>query len=76
MSIDDKIFQDSYKETLAMLELKSKAEFFEIEAIKGQLDTLYIHEGLDWTGRGSVKNSEISGTIAAYQIFIHNYLKK
>ena len=69
----EEIFKESYKATLAILDLRSKNKLFKIESLKGELDTLYIQEGLDWTGRGEIKNSEISGQIAAYQVFLHNY---
>ena len=76
MTVEEKIFQKNYDETLAMLELKLKNKSFEITSIKGELDSLYIYEGLDWTGRGAIKNSEIGGTIAAYEVFIHNYFNE
>jgi|AntAceMinimDraft_2_1070361.scaffolds.fasta_scaffold78404_1 predicted Zn-dependent protease with MMP-like domain len=76
MIYTEQIFQESYEVTLAMLELRSKNKLFKITSLKGELDTLYVYEGLDWTGRGEIKNSEISGEIAAYQVFLHNYFNK
>jgi hypothetical protein len=75
MNIEDQIFQKSYDETLAVLELKSQDESFEISNVHGELNTLYSYEGLDWIGRGEIKNSEISGAIAAYQVFINKFDK-
>jgi hypothetical protein len=73
MKTEDTTFEDSYKDTLAMLELKSKNKSFDITDIQGELSSLYVYEGHDWVGRGESKNSEISGEICAYQVFIHNY---
>jgi len=75
MSIEDIIFEKSYQETLNLLESRSMDETFDIESIKEELNNQYIYEGLDWTGRGEIKNSEISGSISAYQVFINQYLK-
>jgi hypothetical protein len=75
MNIGDHIFKKSYNETLAMLEVKSRDESFEISDAHGELNTLYVYEDLDWIGRGEIKNSEISGAIAAYQVFINNFNK-
>lgn len=76
MRIEDEIFKTSYQETLTMLDLRSKTDTFDISSIKGELNSLYKYEGLDWVGRGEIKNSEISGSISAYQVFINQYLKK
>jgi hypothetical protein len=75
MNIEDQIFKKSYDETLAVLELKSLHASFEISDVHGELNTLYSYEGLDWIGRGEIKNSEISGAIAAYQVFINKFEK-
>ena len=70
------IYKASYQETLDMLDLRSRDESFEIDSIKEELNSLYKYEGLDWVGRGEIKNSEISGSISAYQVYISQYLKK
>lgn len=75
MKIEEKIWEDSYNDTLIMLERKSKMESFDIEYIKQQLCSLYEYHGQDWGGRGELKNAEIDGEITAYQVFIHNYEK-
>ena len=41
-----------------------------IADIEGTLKHLYIMDGADWGGRGSVQDATMAATIAAYEYFI------
>jgi hypothetical protein len=70
MSIEEEVFDNHYEITMKHLQQLSGKEGFDIHQIKGELLTLTKYEGLDWTGRGGIKEAEISGAILAYQAFI------
>jgi hypothetical protein len=63
-------FDDNYERTLAKLQAEALTDGFSMETTKHELDALYQYEGLDWTGRGELKQAEIAGAILAYQTFI------
>ena len=44
-----------------------------IEDIEGVLKNLYIKDGADIDGRGSLQDTIIAATIAAYELFIDNW---
>lgn len=69
--MEEQVFDTSYEETLAALEIRSRSDSFSLEQIRNELRDLYKFEGLDWTGRGGLKQAEIGGTILAYQAFLH-----
>ena len=73
MSIEDDIFEENYKNTLYKLETLSRQPNFDLDELQRELDTLCTFEGQDWIGRGEMKQSEISGTISAYQVFMFRY---
>jgi len=68
--VEETVFDESYVMTLRQLVDRSRLEGFSIALLEDELDTLQKYEGLDWTGRGEVKNAEIRGQILAYQAFI------
>jgi len=45
-----------------------------VEDIKGVLKNLYILDGADQGGRGSLQDAVMAATIAAYEHFISNWL--
>ena len=81
MDIYDSIFDETYESVLHGLYARSEGERededggngFSLETVKGELDSLCKYDGLNWTGRGSVKQAEIEGSILAYQAFILRY---
>jgi 1,4-alpha-glucan branching enzyme len=75
MKIEETTFENSYDDTLVMLERRSTLEGFDLKDLQGELNTLYIYEGQDWVGRGELKNAEIHGEISAYHVFIEQYKK-
>jgi hypothetical protein len=44
-----------------------------IEDLEGILKNLYIMDGADWLGRGSVQDTIMAATIAAYELFISDW---
>jgi hypothetical protein len=63
-------YDENYERTLAKLQALAGTPEFSLDTVRRELDALYRYEGLDWTGRGELKQAEIEGTILAYQIFI------
>ena len=59
--LGDDVFDRQYETTMESLEILSQNPLFDIEQVKGELKTLITYEDLDWTGRGMLKSSEISG---------------
>jgi hypothetical protein len=70
MSVEDDVFDHHYDVTMKYLNEQSQKEDFSIDLVKAELVSLTKYEGLDWTGRGLIKEAEISGAILAYQAFI------
>ncbi|MCF7952639.1 MAG: hypothetical protein K9K78_00985 [Spirochaetales bacterium] len=73
MSVEDNVFDESYEMTLLRLKDISESPDFSLKVFEKELDTLQKFEGLDWTGRGEIKNAEIRGQILAYQAFIYRW---
>lgn len=75
METETLVFEQSYTTTYENL----KERYVENDLSEGsavrELESLYIYEDLDWTGRGELKNSEIQGAIAAYQVFLNDLAK-
>lgn len=46
---------------------------FSIEDAERQLSHLYILDGNDWLGRGELGDIVSQATIAAYELFIHEW---
>jgi len=69
------IYEDNYNDTYNNLKNRSILSGFSIHDVKRELDSLYRYEDLDWTGRGEMKNMEIQGAIAAYQVFLNEWEK-
>jgi hypothetical protein len=70
MDTEQKIFDDAYENTLAALQAAALQPDFTLQTVRNELAALYKYEGLDWTGRGDIKQAEISGSILAYQVFL------
>jgi len=69
------IYEDNYNDTYNNLKNRSILSGFSIYDVKRELDSLYRYEDLDWSGRGEMKNMEIQGAIAAYQVFLNEWEK-
>lgn len=67
----DQVFQEVYESTLAQLRYKQANDTnFSTEEIEGQLDSLYIYQGQDWVGRGSLSEVKTAAAIAAFETFL------
>ncbi len=69
MNIEE-TYSISYQTTMEALERKAGRSSFDKNEIENELAALYNYEGLGWTGRGMVKDAEISSAIAAYEAFL------
>ncbi|WP_373897347.1 hypothetical protein ACER0A_013605 [Haloimpatiens sp. FM7315] len=63
----DRIFDDVYENLKAQRELVSTYSIKELESF---LETLYVSNGNDWEGRGSVSQIKNNATIAACETFL------
>jgi hypothetical protein len=75
-SIDwrDRKYQETYEAELTVLERRRKADpTCTVEDLEGTLRNLYIQDGADWDGRGSVQDTLLAATIAAHETFIANW---
>lgn len=76
MSIEEEIFDEAYELTLKHLHARAELEDFDISLVEGELVHLQRYEGQDWSGRGEIKNSEISAQVTAYQVFLYRWKQK
>lgn len=72
-STEDIIFDNSYTSTKENLIERIKKNLISREGVNAELDSLYKYEGLDWIGRGEIKNMSIQGSIAAYQVVLNRW---
>ena len=70
------VFDVNFDQTLQRLHLLASKDDFSIDSVERELETLYKYEGLDWTGRGELKQAELSGRITACQAFIHRWSQR
>jgi len=64
-------YQETFEAELRGLERRRAADpSCTITDIEGTLKHLYIMDGADWGGRGSVQDASIAATIAAYEHFL------
>jgi hypothetical protein len=73
MNAEEIIYDNTFEKTLEILKLRSMNKEFSIDILERELNSLYVYEELDWTGRGEIKSSEISGAVLAYQVFINDW---
>jgi len=74
---EDKKYQEVFDdETRLLVRRRAADESCSIDDIQGILDSLYILDGNNATGRSCVQQIELSATIAAYEAFIHQWKKE
>jgi predicted Zn-dependent protease with MMP-like domain len=73
MSAESEVFDDSYEKTYQRLRLGLQSGDLPVDTLENELEALCAYEGLDWTGRGELKQAEISGAITAYQAALHRW---
>jgi len=61
------------EETRGLTRRRNSDPDCKIEDLEGILKNLYITDGADWGGRGSVQDIIMAATIAAYELFIANW---
>ena len=66
------VFDD---ETRLLIRRRAADTSCTIDDIQGILDSLYVLDGNNATGRSCVQQIELSATIAAYEAFIHQWKK-
>jgi hypothetical protein len=67
----DKTYAETFESELRGLERRRAADpNCTIADLEGSLKHLYIMDGSDWLGRGSVQDAVMAATIAAYEHFI------
>jgi hypothetical protein len=71
----DKRYEELLEDELRVLERRSRLDGFMVEELEGTLRDLYIREGADWEGRGSIEAVSLGATIAAYELFIERWKK-
>ena len=69
----EKIFNESFDGITRALQDRVEKKDFSIENVKAELNSFYKYEGLDWDGRGDIKQADIEGSIAAFEVFISKY---
>jgi len=70
----DKKYNEIFEqETRGLIRRREFDKNCKIEDIKATLKDLYIFEGADQDGRGSLQDTILAATIAAYEQFIANW---
>jgi len=74
---EDKKYQEVFDDETRLLVRRRTADMScTIDDIQGILDSLYVLDGNNATGRSSVQQIALSATIAAYEAFIHQWQKE
>jgi len=58
------------EETMGLARRRQADPLCKVEDLEGILKHLYIMDGADWGGRGSLQDTTMAATIAAYEHFI------
>jgi hypothetical protein len=70
----DKKYTETFEAELRGLERRRAADpNCTIADLEGILKHMYIMDGSDWLGRGSVQDAVMAATIAAYEHFISSW---
>ncbi|MDY7028617.1 MAG: hypothetical protein SVR04_10005 [Spirochaetota bacterium] len=68
---EEKAFNTEFEQTLIQVnQLRKIDPSFTIDSLRNMLETAYVHQGNDWTGRGSVGDITQEAVIAAYQQYL------
>jgi len=74
---EEKKYQEVFDdETRLLVRRRASDASCSIDDIQGILDSLYVLDGNNATGRSCVQQIEISATIAAYEAFIYQWQKE
>jgi hypothetical protein len=68
---EEKAFNTEFEQALIQVDQLRKIDpSFTIDSLRNMLETAYVHQGNDWTGRGSVGDITQEAVIAAYQQYL------
>lgn len=68
---EEQKYNSEFEQALLQVDqLRRKDPDFTIESLRNMLETAYVHQGNDWTGRGSVSDISLDALIAAYQQYL------
>ena len=70
IDIYQEIFDNTFEAVLRTLDERAKRQGLTYIEAEHELESIYRYDGLDWGGRGEMKQAENDGTILAYQVFI------
>ena len=72
----DRVYQEAFEAVCADLQRRRATdEAFTIERVQGLLDSLYVSQGNDWTGKGLVQYLRLSATVAAHEHVLAEWRK-
>ena len=64
----EQVYQEAFEAVCADLQRRRATdEAFTTERLQGLLDSLYVSQGNDWTGKGLVQYLRLSATVAAHE---------
>ncbi len=68
---EEQKYNSEFEQALLQVDqLRRRDPDFTIESLRNMLETAYVHQGNDWTGRGSVSDISLEAIIAAYQQYL------
>lgn len=68
---EEKAFNTEFEQALIQVDQLRKIDpSFTIDSLRNMLETAYVHQGNNWTGRGSVGDISQEAVIAAYQQYL------
>jgi len=68
---EEQKYNSEFEQALLQVDqLRRRDPDFTIESLRNMLETAYVHQGNDWTGRGSVSDISLDALIAAYQQYL------
>ena len=68
---EEQKFQQEFEDALLQVRrLRDMDPSFTIDSLRNMLNTAYVHQGNNWTGRGAVGDVGHEAVIAAYQQYL------
>jgi len=70
-------YNSEFENTLRQIEkLRNIDPSFSIASLRSMLENAYVHQGNDWTGRGSVGDISHDAVVAAYEQYLARWEKE
>ena len=74
---EEEKFNNEFESTILQVEnLRRIDPSFTIESLRSKLESAYVHDGNNWTGRGSVGDISHEAVIAAYEQYLARWEKE